>query len=401
MNHILLYTWGNCYENSLLNNLIAMGVEVDTICGQVADYDQDANIEAVFLNYFNTCVHHGIRCVAVFSVDYFPLLSEICMKTKILYLSWAVDNPMTSMYSKKITNSCNRIFTFDRVQCNIMNALGQDKCYHMPLATDILQWQAIEITEQDKQEYGCDISLVANLYNDGVTNKYKNIGTFPPYIKGYLDGIIQAQLKLYGCDLVGTMLNDSIIEELKKYLKLDMGPLYEDIYKVLVSDMLNRQVSMLERMGILDSVGQKFNITLYTSSDKSTITAPGVIKKGFVDYLTVMPKIFRLSKINLNVTSKSIQSGISLRVIDILGCGGFVISNYQPELAEYFINGEEIVMYESLEDLNDKISYYLTHEEERKRIAEAGYRKVLREFSFQKKIPEIMKKAEISGITLH
>ena len=37
-----------------------------------------------------------------------------------------------------------------------------------------------------------------------------------------------------------------------------------------------------------------------------------------------MPEVFRKSKINLNITLRSIISGISLRVYDILGAGGSV-----------------------------------------------------------------------------
>ena len=41
--------------------------------------------------------------------------------------------------------------------------------------------------------------------------------------------------------------------------------------------------------------------------------------------------------------------------MDILGAGGFLLSNYQPELAEYFEDGKEVVMYHSRADLVEKV----------------------------------------------
>lgn len=74
---------------------------------------------------------------------------------------------------------------------------------------------------------------------------------------------------------------------------------------------------------------------------------------------------------------------------DVMGRGGFLLSNYQPELAEFFVPGEELVLYDSMADLEDKVCYYLAHDEERRRIALNGYRKVCEQFSYEKKLKEM------------
>ncbi|MFQ9895758.1 MAG: glycosyltransferase [Lachnospira sp.] len=85
---------------------------------------------------------------------------------------------------------------------------------------------------------------------------------------------------------------------------------------------------------------------------------------------------FHESKININITAKSIRSGLSLRIFDVLGCGGFLITNFQSELCNYFEIGKDLVTYDTPQDLVDKCSYYLTHEDERLEIAHNGYEKV-------------------------
>ena len=117
---------------------------------------------------------------------------------------------------------------------------------------------------------------------------------------------------------------------------------------------------------------------------------PHVKNRGIADSERVMPKIFKCSKIHLNITLRSIKSGVPQRALDIMGCGGFLMANYQPELAEYFIPGEDLVLYDSVDDLIQKIDYYLSHEEERLQIAKNGYEKVKRYHTYDTRLTEIL-----------
>ena len=135
-------------------------------------------------------------------------------------------------------------------------------------------------------------------------------------------------------------------------------------------------------------LAKNFNFSLY--SDCNTSFDPAIINKGHADYVSEMPLIFHYSKINIHVTIRSIPSGIALRVMDVLASEGFLLTNYQPEIAEYFEDGKELVMYSDFRDMYDKIAYYLEHEEERKAIAHAGYLKVRECFSYRNQLETMM-----------
>lgn len=127
-----------------------------------------------------------------------------------------------------------------------------------------------------------------------------------------------------------------------------------------------------------------FHVDLY-STDKDR-RLEKVHYRGYADYYRQMPLVFSQSRINLNISLKTILTGIPLRVIDVLGCGGFLISNYQEEMEEYLDIGKECVVYENIEDLFMKTQYYLSHEEERKSIARAGYERVKKDFTFKERL---------------
>lgn len=102
-----------------------------------------------------------------------------------------------------------------------------------------------------------------------------------------------------------------------------------------------------------------------------------------------MPFVFAHSKINLNISLRSITSGIPLRALDVMGCGGFLLSNYQPELNDYFSNGVEYAYFDSPEDLLTKTDYYLSHPKERADIATNGHARVVRDFSYEHQLEQI------------
>lgn len=114
-------------------------------------------------------------------------------------------------------------------------------------------------------------------------------------------------------------------------------------------------------------------IDLYTKSDTTPLKYVRVY--GGVQTLTEIPKVFNLSKINLNMNIKPIQTGLPLRIFDIMSCGGFLMTNYQAELTDYFEIGTALEAYASLDELVKKCAFYLEHEDIRQKIALTGYEK--------------------------
>lgn len=81
--------------------------------------------------------------------------------------------------------------------------------------------------------------------------------------------------------------------------------------------------------------------------------------------------------------------------MDIMGAGGFLLSNYQTDFMYHFTPDEDFVYFESEEDLVNKCFYYLEHEDKRILIAKNGYEKVKEHHSYQKRLEEIFEIASM------
>jgi len=110
--------------------------------------------------------------------------------------------------------------------------------------------------------------------------------------------------------------------------------------------------------------------------------------------LDEMIGIFNRSKINLNFAAASIGSSkqIKGRTFEIPICGGFLLSEQAPYLEKYYNFGKEIGIFNGTDELIEKIRYYLSHNDERKKIARAGYERTLKEHIYKKRFQDIFSK---------
>lgn len=376
---ILYYTWNENSQEDMLQTLRGLGHEIvvcDTPC---QDYEQDKALSACLEKVVG---EQTMDCI--FSFNFFPIIAKTAEKCRIKYISWIYDCPHWTLFSPAVKSAYNYIFAFDMLQYQQLQALGVQHCHHFPLAvnTTRLSHQLEKAGEEKKCH---DVSFVGSLYEN---NLYDRLNYLPEYIRGYLSGIMEAQEKIYGYNFVGELLTDEIIEKMNQFISMDLPEGYYATKRELYGEMLNGKITANERLHLLAEVSKRFFLTLYTASD--TAKLPQIKKGGIVDYVSQMPVVFRNSKINLNMSLRSIRSGIPLRALDIMGAGGFLLSNYQPELAEYFEDGKELALYGSAQEMMDKAAYYLAHEEERRQIAAAGLRKVRELFSYEVKVKQML-----------
>ena len=212
----------------------------------------------------------------------------------------------------------------------------------------------------------------------------------PDYLIGYFDAVIEAQLNVSGANMVEPMLTTDILEQLQQYFKLEKSEgSFSDLGLIFQTTVMGFKIAEVERRRALIELSKHFNVNVYSNSNLSDLIR--VRPMGSVDYWTEMPKVFRASKINLNFTIPNIKSGIPLRVWDVLGSGGFLLTNYQAEIPLYFEEGVDLVCFDGIEDLKEKVAYYLEHEEERRQIAENGYKKVKALHDYKTRLSEMLK----------
>ena len=268
-----------------------------------------------------------------------------------------------------------------------MKSLNIPHLYYLPLGVNISRMGVLDITPSDEKQFSCDVSFVGSLYEDNSYNSF--ISQIPEDLA--------IELKLYLlknlCQWENVKPWPKVSQQMVNYMKEHFGAdiwnrnqMDLDLYLGIL--LLSRKLAEMDRTTVLNELAAIYPVELYTRSNCSNLQ--NVHIHGGVDYYTDMSKIFFLSRINLNITLPSIETGLPQRIFDIMGSGGFVLTNYQKEIDEYFTIGKEIEVFHNLKELKEKTAYYLSHEKERLQIAINGYQKVRRNFSYQHQMMKIL-----------
>lgn len=335
----------------------------------------------------------------VFSFNFLPVVSKVCNKEGVIYVSWVYDNPENLLYSYQVINKCNIVLMFDSKEYEIFRNGRIDTVEYLPLAASTRRLDALVPTDEIKRKFETDISFVGSLYTERKQYYEEIAPKLNPYSLGYIDGMIRLQLQIDGMNFIEECLPKEVVEDIQRASNLYPYPDSAETLEWLFANyIINRQATILERKELLTMIGERFGVRLYTYGKNSSFNPKGVENMGPADYFEDMPYIFKLSKINLNITLRSIRHAIPLRCFDILGAGGFLLSNYQVDLARHFVPDEDFVYYEDRKNLIDKIDYYLRNDAERVAIAENAHRKIQQEHTFDVRIRQILEFVKAKNI---
>lgn len=380
--HILMYRWKAYNYKDIEQTFLAMGHMVDNIQQGLGNYDIEPEFEQKLAQRIRS--HHYDM---VFTVNYFAVISNVCDREGIPYVSWTCDNPLISMYHESVFHDCNYIFTFDKTNYLEFKEMGVKHIWYLPLAVDTNRLDAIMNGSDDLFKYQGDVAFVGSLYERNSYDKMKH--SLPEYLRGYFDATMEAQMNISGGNMIEAMLTTDILEQLEKYFKLEKSEgSFSNLGLIFQTTVLGFKIAELQRRRALMELSKFFKVNVYSNSDVSSLSF--VQYRGSVDYWSEMPKVFHESKINLNFTIPNIKSGIPLRAWDVLGCGGFLMTNYQAEIPLYFEEGKDLVCFDGVDDLREKTDYYLKHESERQQIARSGYEKVRAHHSYYNRLTQIL-----------
>lgn len=305
-------------------------------------------------------------------------------RLELKYVTWCVDSPSFHTWVPEAAYDNCYVFYFDYREYELKKNC-HNHAYYLPLAADIIWSGQLVITDEDIKTHGCNMSFVGGLYTENLYNKF--IDLFSADIRDAFAEIIEKSMLVWDGQERLHIPRELVQTVRQKYPQIFSPFDMPDEYYMRTC-LLGQKLTQVERTLLIDLLAQQYDIRLYTRDTE--IVPEGVRRFPAVNLLQETPKVYYSSKINLNITLRSIASGIPARVFDIMSVGGFVLSNWQEEIPELFVEGKEIATYKTPEELIDKADYYLRHENERVRIGVNGYRKVKEQHTYEHRLNQII-----------
>lgn len=328
------------------------------------------------------------------SIHFIMSAALAAYQTGTRYISILWDAPYTEIYNPLGRLDNVWISTFDREDRKRMLEHGIRHVLYQPLSVDaetVEEWNR-EIQGTLQGNYIDEISFIGSLYDKNLYDEH--LEKIPDNIQPYFTSIFEeAAFRWDGINRVYGKTGKEILQ----YIQLSNPDFYipnnQEIEDTRYFEIyyLIRKLANIERIAVLNLLAERYSIKLYTNSETARQNLRNVKFGPPVIYGKATSMVYAGSKINLNISLKGIEGGTPLRIMDIMGAGGFVMSTYCPETAELFKEDEEIVMFKTPEELLEKVDFYLRHAQIRERIARAGHEKTVKCYTFEKKLERLMK----------
>ncbi len=228
-------------------------------------------------------------------------------------------------------------------------------------------------------------------YIDGRYIYYKN--HLESHLQEELDNIAYNMLGRWdGADRIHNTLSDELFNEM---LRLSAEEPYKKINfpnRLYFEEVvIPRAVAYTERRLMMEKIAD-LSPRWYGADADEDKQIPGVEYRPRLTYEDKLPKAYYLSKINLSSTLHSIMTGLPLRIFDIMGAGGFIMTNYQKEMEDLFDIGKEIVVYHNFDEMRELTQYFLKHEDIRMQILVEGYNRICNDYTYPIAVKKIMRK---------
>lgn len=333
----------------------------------------------------------------IFTINFYAAISEICKKLNIKYISWTVDIPNYDLYTKPILNETNNIFIFDETIVEEIKSFGAKNAYYLPQAANVERLDKVFADNFDLEKYSCDASFLGATI---VNNEFNYISNdLDENIKDEIFRIFHKQSIDTTSDIIDRFVTEDLINKLIESIngvfdvKTDYLSLRRKVYFIL-----SRKFDEMQRLDMAEYISSIHKFKVYGEDIWEKILGKEVNYMGSAEHYIEMPKIFKVSKVNINLMRISFGSGLPMRAFDIMGSGGFMATNYKKDIVKFFENGKDLVMYRDFKDLSDIIQYYINHEEERQEIAKNGYNKVKKYHNYKVRLKEMMEKVNENTI---
>lgn len=329
------------------------------------------------------------NCRYLFTINFSEKVAWIAEKSNKIYISYNVDTPVYSLYSELAEDEKFYKFAYDLEVVNSLRRRGVKNIYYLPVAANV---DRLEKTIKET-DYKYDVSFVGtigmdNEYNKNFSNEFKNI---------YNKKLKQLASVYNDYNELEIFINDRTIKDIEM-----IGDYYLSTEENLKKKekafyLIGRKVNEIQRERTIKELIKRFEVSIFGDSNWRKVIANNY--KGCAEHFNEMPNIFRKTKINVNIIRQYVQSGLPMRVFDVMGSRGFLVTNFRDGIDRYFKDGKHCVVYRDLDDLIEITKYYLNHEKERQEICWSGFEEVKRNHSYEKRLKEIIEIVKNGGRT--
>jgi spore maturation protein CgeB len=228
--------------------------------------------------------------------------------------------------------------------------------------------------------------------------------------------------KPYNVSFVGSSMAYTIHKNMKSWChRSDLITAFPVVVERVINSKSRHVEPSLDALSLhFDSISQKEDYKAavlwkgtqeYRKSGLDKLSSFITTISGDPNWINIMPEEYEIiserwyydnlcdfynqSTINFNMTSLQMVNAVNQRVFDVSACKGFLITDFKPQIADFFVTKDNLAWFNSVEEIPDLIDFYLKNEALRDKLADKAYEIVTKHHTYDHriiKLIEIIKK---------
>ena len=316
-------------------------------------------------------------------VDVEGVLMDLLARLQLPLASWFVDNPhlIVHLYSSCI-NHWTTLFTWDADNIDSLKKTGFEHVFYLPLGTDPDRFSPSK-KNLVSSAWKSDISFVGNSMVYKVGARLKK-GHFPRNLLLPFRTISQAFMASEQRS-VSTFLEQDFPNIFQLYRELP-----DNEAKLAYETAITWQATCKYRADCVRQI-LPFHPLIVGDTGWHVVFR---YEKGFrfldtLNYYDELPKFYEHSKINFNCTSKQMKGAVNQRIFDVPATGAFVLTDWREQMDALF-DPDEMACYHDMNEISDKVRFYLSHDTERKKMSQKARQRVLQCHTWSRRIKQML-----------
>lgn len=324
----------------------------------------------------------------IFSINYSHGLAELCQSLSLPLIIWEIDPAKDQIEIDMAIPGGNALFTYRKKNIPKHEQSGFAKVKYLPLASNT---QKRKVQQCIAHKYKPEVAFVgSSMLAEAQIYKQQFIAEYNQFTSSNTSDA--AEKVLQSC--LDYQRQDYSRYSVESALKKIAPAFYENCvtrsFSINPIRLIDEAAAAEKRLNYMVEL-REFNTKIWGDSGWQVLSDYGIQYMGMAGHSNEINQIYSGSKINLDISRLYQMDIVTMRVFDILACGGFLITEYNEALGEIFTPGEELETYRNIEELVDKIRFYLRNFAAAATIANKGKEMVCANHKISDRVDEIFK----------
>ena len=336
-------------------------------------------------------IEHGVARFdpeLIATINYTSGLAEFCEQRGRELRVWEVDPTTDRLEAPATSSQRTRIHTYRKANVRAYRAAGFEHVEHMALASDTRRRRPLELSPEERAKYAAPVCFVGSslcAQSRHLRQEFELLHArwHPRAERG--ERAFDEILALQALDPDHYQVPELARARFADFLDavahsaLSVDPLIL-IAEAAAADRRHQAIARLA----------PFGVHVWGDDGWAGHAPEGVHFRGGAGNQRELTYVYNGGGIQVDIGRLYQLDIVTMRVFDVLACGGFLIAERSAELPELFEEGVELEAWGSFDELEDKVRHYLAHPEQAARIAQRGLSAVRERHSIQQRVRQML-----------